>query len=260
MATIEATVDATNAKVTLDITFAPTVNTITVGRRDPNGFTTLIRYGEAIPLDDAGHVLIEDHEAPFDVALHYLAVQVDPPGSEQGQSQDVIVPSYGYSWLKDPGYPSMNIRIDVVTSIAQLDRPHRAGVFNILDRTNPIVVSARRSGPLGELVCHTLTDGTRTSLRDLLARGSILQLSTPAAYGFGSEYIHVGDTEEVRVGLAMRPERRWVMPFIVVDRPDGLSVQPTEEKTWQAVKETYASWAELTASGKTYQQLLEEGP
>ena len=121
------------------------------------------------------------------------------------------------------------------------------------------MVTAKRQGPIGELVMHTLADMERYAVRDLLARGTVLQLSTPPAYGFGSAYIHVGDVDEARVGLAMAPERRWTLA-VHRGRPAGRSALAADARnTWQAVKDTYVNWAELAASGKTWQQLLEEG-
>ena len=262
MGTIAVTVDATAAKAALDITFAPAVTKITVGRRGPDGFTQLIRYGDQITLT-AGQVHLEDYEAPLDTPVVYVGLQVVPVGSEIAESAPVTIPSGGYSWLKDPGYPSMNQRLDVVTSLAELTRPARAGVFAIIDRASPVVVTAKRGSVLGELVTHTLTDAARVRLTDLLSRGTVLLLQTPPQYGYGSygsAYIHIGDALEARVGLAMEQARRWSLPFQVTDRPEGLATQPITGKTWAAVKATYATWTELAASGKSFRRLLEEGP
>ena len=259
MATVVATVNTAQAKVDLDITFAPTVTHITVGRRDPSGYTQLIRYGDEVALT-AGAVRIDDHEAPLDVPVTYIATQALPVGSEFGESAEVVVPSNGVGWLKDPGYPSTNLRLDVITSIEELARPSRAGVFNILDRANPVVITAKRQGVVGELVCHTMTDADRKSMTAILSRGTVLLLQTPYAYGFGSAYVHIGDATETRVGLAMEPSRRWTLPFVETDRPEGLAVQPITDRTWGAVNQTHASWAALAGTGKSFRELLEQGP
>lgn len=261
MGTMTATVNAALAKVTLDITMAASVTTITVGRRGPDGFTTLIRYGEGIPTP-GGHVVIDDFEAPLDVPIDYVATQVTPTGTETATSAIVMLTSGGYSWLKDPAYPSMNFRIPITTSIQTLQRPARAGVFRILDRDKPVTITTVRQSPNGELVLHTNTDSERVSLTNLLARGTTLLLQVPAVYAesASNNYVYVADVTETRVGLAMEQARRWSLPFTVVDRPEGLTGQPASGKTWGDVKTKYATWGDLAASGKTWQQLLEEGP
>jgi hypothetical protein len=202
---------------------------------------------------------MDDYEAPLDVPVYYVATQALPLGSETQNSNVVTLFSNGYAWLKDPGYPSLNFRIPVVTSIETLTRAARSGKFPILDRVNPIVVTARRQGAEGTLVMHTLTDTERHSLLDLLARGTILLLQTASFYGFGSQYVWVGDVEEARLSVAQAPERRWTLPFTVVDRPEGLNVQSVTLNTWADVKAKYATWADLAATGKTWAKLLEEG-
>lgn len=247
--------------VELLATFEPTVTQITIGRHDPSGFVTLIRYGDRIPLN-GGSVKVYDYEAPLDVPVYYTATQVSPAGPpvQTYDSNVVTMTSGGQSWLKDPGYPSLNMTIPIITSIETLTRPIRSGMFTIIDRPAPIVVTSRRQTPMGMLVMHTLTDAQRISLTDLLARGTTLLLQTAPEYGFGSRYVHIGDVTESRVGLAMEPARRWELPFTVVDRPEGLAINPSIAKTWGAVKTAYATWGDLAAAGKTWAQLLEEGP
>lgn len=261
VATLTATVLSDTAGVKLDIAFPATVTKVSVGRYDPSGFVQLIRNGSQVTLA-GGLATIYDYEAPLDVNVRYIATQMVPPGppTEVAESAVKVIPSQGLSWLKDPALPSKNMPLRIITSIAQLSRPSRAGVFNILDRTYPVVVTNKRQAPIGEMVCHTLSDQERTGMTDLLARGSILLLQTPGAYGWGSQYVYVSDAVESRVGLAMEQARRWTLPFVVVDRPEGLTEGAANPKTWQAVKDIYATWDALAATGKTWDQLLEEGP
>lgn len=262
MAVLFVEADVAASCMHLDIQmFNAAIQKITVGRVGPDGFEQLIRNGDQIP-SPGGHVVMDDFECPLDVPVYYVATQAVPPGSPNEvltSTPPIILASNGYSWLKDPGYPGLNMRVPVVTSIATLNRTARSGVFPILDRVNPIVVTAKRQGPTGTLVMHTLTDAQRIKLTDLIARGTVLLLQTPSAYGFGSQYVWMGDVEEARLSIAQRQERRWTMPFMVVDRPEGLDHQPTLLNTWNDVKLTYATWADLAATGMTWGELLEEG-
>jgi hypothetical protein len=254
---VTATANINEGKVTVAIALTGTVTKVQVGRMDPSGFVELIRYGDLVDTP-GGALTLDDFEVPLDTSVYYVVTEKVPVGPTTA-SNKVTLASNGYSWLKDPGYPSMNVKIPVVTSLQTLTRASRTGVFNILDRVNPIVVSAKRQGPTAELIVHTLSNAQRIAMRDLVARGTTLLLQTPPAYGFGSEYIAISDVDEVRVGLASEQSRRWNLPFIVVDRPEGLSSAPTIANRWADVKATYATWADLKATGKTWDQLLQNG-
>ena len=260
MGTLTATPSDFPPYVTLAIAMTgATITRVKVERLDPDGFWRTIVGGDSVPLV-AGQGTTQDHEGPLDKAVQYRASQLVPVGSEVVTSAWVTVNSNGRTYLKDMSNPTLIVEIPVVTSIATLTRNARAGVFSVIDRANPIVVSTRRQGPTGEMIAHTLTDAEREQVVDILTRGVVLLLQTPPPYGFGAQYVSIGDVAEARVGLAYEQSRRWTMPFVVVDRPEGLSAPSTIVKTWQAVKDTYPTWGDLKASGKTWRQLLEDGP
>lgn len=259
MSTVVASLIPDKAGVSIVVTFPVTVTKVTVSRHDMNGTITVIRQGESLPLVN-GTATVEDYEAPLDLAFNYEAVQITPAGTDKATSNTITVPSGQMGWLKDPGQPGAALQLKIITSIESLSRASRSGVFDILDRARPIVVSGVRGSATGQLVCHTLSDQERTAMHGLLDRGTVLLLQTPDPYGFGSRYVAIADVEESRVGLAMEQARRWTLPFIVVDRPEGLAAQPSSAKTWQAVKDTYPTWGDLAASGKSWRTLLEEGP
>ena len=262
MATITATVLPDQAGVRLAIDFSTEGATkVSVGRMDPTGFVSLIRAGDQVLLT-AGKASVDDYEAPLDVPVYYTATKTQPapPPAATANSATVTIPSSGRTWLKDPARPSRNMVVPIVTSVQTLTRPSRAGVFPILERSTPIVVTNMRQSPVGAAVFHTLTSAQRTSMVDILSPGSILLLQTDPRFGWNTAYIHVGDVVEARVGLATEPARQWTLPFTVVDRPEGLAEGYTIAKTWGGVKQAYATWGDLKASGKTWEKLLEDGP
>lgn len=256
---VTATPDPTSGAIAVHATVDAGITAVTVGRNDPSGFQQLLRYGSSVPVV-GGVVDVLDYEAPMDVPVTYVVTQLTPTGNGSGTSASVTLQSKGKTWLKDPSYPTRNFVVPVVTSIQQLTRPARAGVFEIIDRATPIVVNSVRGSGRGTLVCYTLTDDQRAQMVDILARGTVLLLQSPPAYGWGSVYVSVGDAVESRVGLAYEQSRMWTLPFTVVDRPEGVSTAPVVDKSWQAVKTKYGTWGDLIATGKTNDQLLQEGP
>jgi hypothetical protein len=254
-----ATVDATkNNMVDVILRLTTNVTAVTVGRQDPSGFSALIRYGESIPVV-AGYLSVSDHECPFDVPVSYVVAQAIPVGSETGTSNVVTLASNGQTWLKDPTSPGRNLIIPVMTSMTGATRAAQAGVFTILDRANPVVVSTVRASMAATLTCYTLTDSQEQAMIDALGSGSVLLLSGPAAE-IGAMYIAIGDVGAEMVGLVTEPARLWTLPFQVVDRPIGVTSPNNVDRTWRAVKTKYATCADLTATGKTWQVLIDSGP
>jgi hypothetical protein len=243
------------AGMRLNLSFATTVTAVRVYRYDPSGYVQYIRSGDTVALTN-GAASIVDYEAPLDTQVYWEAIQVTPAGSEAATSEHTQIESGGYCYLKDPGYPSRNFKIPVTTSIAALSFGARAGVFNIIDRLTPIVVTAKRGPATGPIVLHTYTDQDRQMMYDLLAPGKVLLFQSPAAFGWGSQYIYIADVEEARVGLAMEQARKWTLPALVVDRPVGLSTQKIG-RTWADVKTTWLTWADVKATNKTWNQVLE---
>lgn len=248
---------ALNHMVDVAYMIGSAVTAVTIGRQDPGGFQQILRYGDAVPLV-GGRAHIEDFEAPLDVPVYYTVAQQAPAGSEVATTNTVIVPSQGKTWLKDPSYPSRNMVVPVMTAVKNLKRAAQAGLFPILGRANPVVITTVRAGPEAVVTLHTLTDAQRRQMVDILASGSVLLLQSGPSET-GSIYIHVGDVGEERVGLVQEQSRVWTLPITVVDRPAGLANANTTDRSWRKVRTTYLTWGDLIATGKTNQQLLDGG-
>jgi len=256
--TVLAEAHQADAYVSLQIQFDPAVTGVSVQRKDPEGWTELIRSGATVPLS-GGFAVIYDYEVPLDVEVSYLVTQVTPTTQTPATASSAVLSIYsnGYTWLKDPGLPSRNMRLTEVEGIKDLTRPARAGVFHIIDRTHPVVISARREGRQGEFVFTTTTDQDRLDTILILSRGTVLLLQTPDGYGMGSIYVHVGDVTESRPGaLGTEATRRWTLPIIMVDRPAGLATMPVNN-TWQNVKDTYLDWQTLYDTRLRWWQVAE---
>jgi hypothetical protein len=255
MATIVRTVDTRRAMVTLSLTFSTAVTAVRVVRYDAVGTPTTLRAGDSFPLTN-GTGLIYDHEVPLDVPVSYTATQVAPAGSEAASTALMTVISEGRTWLKDPGTPSRNQVLAEVTGLGTMTYQSQAGVFPIIDRRRPIVVASTRHDWAGELSFSTATAAERDGMHELLSRGQVLLLSTPAGYGIGNVYVHAGDVSVTRVGLVTSTTRRWVVPLTVVDRPATLSATPLKIR-WGDVKNGYANWDAVYALNETWDQFMD---
>lgn len=237
----------------------PGATQVRVERRTADSRYVPVKSGLEIDLV-GGKAVVDDYEAPMDVELTYRMMQVVPASSaDPVVVTGVTLASNGWSWLKDPAIPSRNVRLDEITNMEVETYASRAGVFDIIDRSRPVVVAALRRDRTTQLDITTATEAQRQAVELILSSGQVLLLSTPIAYAWGNEYVHIGDVTESRVGVADEPTRRWVMPITVVDRPIALSYQPAT-MTWADVVGDWPTWSDLTAEVDTWQDLIDAAP
>jgi hypothetical protein len=270
MATISFVVRQDPPRVDLTATFTDAaVTTASFGRISAGGLTITLRSGATVPVVNK-KATITDWEVPLDTAVVYEVVQVLPStGTESGQGKALTVQSDptggrmrggGYTWLSDPAVSDRALRLDEVQGQKSQNRVSRAGVFAVIDRPKPIVVSSRRASFVGELEFYTATLQQRTTVLDIISRGQVLLLRTPDYFGLGTIYVHVGDVLEERItALAREPSRRWSLPLTEVDRPEGFATM-TEGMRWIDVNNRYANWQAVYNTGFTWAELLDQPP
>lgn len=242
------------------------VKTLTVERAAEGARFVPARSGLDFDLDiDTGGTplgtgALDDYEVPMDVAVTYRITQIDPATTEDPLTLGpYLLSSGGFSWLKDPALPFRNVRLDEVTTIEVETFASRAGIFDIIDRSRPIVVAARRQDRTTQLDLTTASEAQRLTMVSLLSTGQVLLLSTPGAYGWGNEYVHVGDVTESRIGVATEATRRWTLPITVVDRPVSLSYPPAV-MTWSDVVADWATWSDVISDNASWSTLIHGVP
>ena len=113
---LTGTVDAANARVDLFVDFTATVGTqvtATLYRRvgDINAENEYVRgLFDGLLLGEQAYV--SDHEAPLDKQIWYVAI-ADDDESTLMFAGPFTIPSSGYVWLKDPGRPWADLRLDL---------------------------------------------------------------------------------------------------------------------------------------------------
>lgn len=253
--TLTGTLDLPNARVSVALswTSAPVPATATVQRVNPDGTIVPVRGADPATLV-AGAWVGDDFEAPLDEPFYYQATSSDRPGVVV-TSPTYTMASGGATWLKHPGRPFLNTKVEVGLP-PDLTRPVAQGVFEVLGRSRPIAVTMLRNSERGTLVLNTHTDADRVALLGLLEDGNPLFLSTPGGYGIGSVYVAVGEVTEQRLTRVGRtPDRQFNLPFTVVDRPPGTAL--AVGNSWSDVLGAYASWSQLLLTEGTWTGVLE---
>lgn len=240
-------------QVALSWTSAPVPATAYVERVNADGSIVAVRGASPAQLV-AGKWIGNDFEAPFDAPFYYRATSPDRVGTII-ESQLYTLASRGETWLKHPGRPFLNTAI-TVSQGPDIAHAVERGVFTVLGRSRPIVLTQRRSAMTGELVVYTDDEAENAALLALLEDGSPLFLATPAGYGIGNVYISVGEISEKRISqLGREPSRFWTLPFVIVDAPSGAAL--AVGNSWSDVLGTYASWSQLLADEGTWTGVLE---
>lgn len=244
--------------VRLDVTAtgSPTVTSVTVTRTDQSGKTYPVRTSDGGPLVvSGGSATVWDPEIPYGLTSTYSVSATGATTVTASASLDVAVP-----WFVHVSVPALSMPLPVVSEIGELSRPIDRGVFQIIGRADPILITGgARSTPAGRLSVRTTTDAQRTALDLLLDDGSALLLNVPASLNWGMStcYIAIGDVTTARtVDFAEQPWREWTLPYQVVGRPAGGSQSLV---THQTVYDSYGglSWsAQYAAAGSpTWAQL-----
>lgn len=212
-----------------------------------------------------------DVGAPIGEATWYQAVADDGTTEVYGPFTDVDT---GTVWLKDPLRPWASLEFDFCDTASghhTCDTPDPvlvwggfgtetwrvdAGLFDVLNAEHPADVYARRKNADGQLVFFTRSIAAKDTVYQLFTAGGPLFLQAPAVYGWTDAYIQPLDvSHDIMFRDQRRPERRWEVPFVIVDAPTG-PIQGALCATWCEVDEAFGTFADQTAQMGTWGDVL----
>jgi hypothetical protein len=226
---------------------------LTVMRTNPDGTQTVVRTVDGNPLQlSSGTGTVYDYEMALGSPVSYTTIEV--PGIA---SLQVTVTS-SQAWLVHPGVPSLSQPIRFAPNpTPRRTRPVVRGVFNVMGRANPVVVTdGVRHGRMLTLTVHLQTAAALEAFENLTADAATLLLNVPTTlnYNVPTAYIAIGDIESLPV--VDKVVEQWftaTMPYYEVDRPAG-GVQSS--RTWSDILAGYGSWSAVLAGFKTWNDVL----
>lgn len=278
------TVDADNARIDLFVDWtanAGTQTSSTVVRRvgSVNAPDEYVRglFGTTLLGEQA---YVSDHEAPLDVQVWYIAVATGT--SDILVAGPFTIPSNGYVWMKDPGRPWADLRLDLCVNpdngrgdcaepadtlawvgFGDRNRAADVGLFDVLDAERPADVYARRKDITSSWSFLSRTRETIYAVYELYTAGGPLLLQVPAVYhadapyGQRDRYYQPGVLREAYISRDQRrPTRLWSAPVTAVEAPVG-QPQGTDTANWCALADTYGTYADLAATGYTWGQVAQ---
>lgn len=237
-----------------------------------------VRVGQASLITGVGYFY--DNTVPFDTPVWYQFLQPVPPPMPPvlvGTAGPLSLAGNGNVVISDPLRPWADLEFSFCETPSGLvaagctpsgpdlvwarfgDRTYAsdAGLFPILDAQRPADVYARRKDHEGSAVILSRTLAAIESLKDLFTAGGPLYLRAPDAYGTTDFAFQPGDLQEAFINDRIdqrQPFRLWSYPYTVVDLPLGPQ-QGTACANWCAVKATFPTFADLTATGDTWAQV-----
>lgn len=252
MATISGTPNSSDASVSLTAGSLAGITSLSITRNDPDGISRPVRSATDVQTGGATTMAFFDFECPLEVDVTYTLT----PNTGSPVTSGLV-----YIWTNDEGtiYWLKNVasapesRIVNVQDMSAIQRKARIlGQYDVLGRSNPVVVSDVRGGRTGTFTLYTDTVDEAAGVRNLLATGFVLFLQCPYAVDFPDMYFIAGDAEELR-HRAMGPERTWTVPFIEVDAPTDDLVAVGSNSwalvvqfgTWLNVKNKRSTWLDV---------------
>lgn len=275
---LTGTVDADNARVDLFVDYTTEFGSFDFGsvyRRvgSPDAPLEMVRgLFQGIMLGEQAYV--SDHEAPLDVPLYYI-VRSGPTFLEMSAGP-FIIPSNGYVWIKDPGRPWADIRLDLCASASNGQgcstpedpfawigfgdrlRADDAGLFPVLNKERPADIYARRKDVTTTATFLSRTVPAIDTVYELFTAGGPVMIQVASLYGMDNPY-GITDrywqpgvlTESLIYRDQRKPERRWDVPVVCVDIQIG-EPQGTDDANWCAIQDEYPTFDDLTGTGYSW--------
>lgn len=259
---LTATYDTVLSRIRLSATLLGASATYAVFERssDSGVSWTTLRGGTAVTVTSQ-NASCDDYEFPTtvtgtDVDLWYRVRSYNASDVLQSTQTngDVPIPSLTSVWLKVPAAPFLNQPVNVLDR-SEVTRRSRSGVFDIVGRSNPVMVGDVASSISYTLQLLTSTSAEESNLDYLFASGEVLFVQLPATVDYmEGGYFAAGDVSRIPVNK-VSPLRAWNVPLTEVAAP-GPDVIGSAY-TWTSAVAEYATWTALVADNLTWAALLE---
>lgn len=166
-----------------------------------------------------------------------------------------ITPTLDSAWLKNIGRPFLNRPVTVVMQPDQtVTRQPRDGVFDIVGRSFPVVVTDLRTSRSWTMQVRTDTRADADTLDLVLSTGDPMFVHLPAGCQVRGGYVRIGATSQQWHPL--RPEEAtFTLPLTECAAP-AATVLPAVG-TWATVLANYADWSAVLLAHPTWADLLE---
>lgn len=237
-------VDPNRHRVGVALVGLESADPVYVDRILPDGRVERVRNAQGLE-PEGGGVFFDDYDTPTDAGFRYRATQ---GGVVIATSDVVVLPSNGRFFLMDPTLPMSALPvIPAANAIPEWQRTAPVGVYRVLGRQDPIVVTDVRWWAEGEFTCYTLTAAQRDAFGQLSAQGLTVGLYGPAEVlgGIGRIYLVGSQVNERRVSpRGTEQAREWHVQVTQVAQPTQVP-RTTPLVDWGDVVAAYPTWQDV---------------
>lgn len=166
-------------------------------------------------------IVIDDGECPLDTGVVYEVYYASVVGGRV-TSQQSLLPSGDRTWLTHPATPGAPFVVQPSAPTFTRTYPVDQGVFHVLGRARPLVVSAQqRYSATGTITFGTLSAEEREQLLTTVDDLAPVLLRTPGGYDPGDMWLALGElTVDTQGRMPWQDTRMISAPFVEVDPPD----------------------------------------
>jgi len=158
-------------------------------------------------------------------------------------------------WLKNPNRPGQNVRVEIMDLIPTT-RDGRTGVFQILGRSFPVVVSDLMTSRSFSLVIDAPSKSVAKDLEGRFAIGNPMYLQPPSGTDDVDAIYFV--TTQCKVEQDEKQSLGWT---VTVDAIECAMPNPAvygDTYTWSDVIANYATWSDVIAANATWSDVIDK--
>lgn len=204
-----------------------------------------------------------DYEAPFDTPVGYAAVgysgNVVPPAPASPSHVVIIYSERTEAWIKHPGLPVWNTKLDCVQIVPDETYGSNVGTFRPLGRSLPVMVSDVMEWWSADITIRVGTETEYRRLQNVLTSGAPLFLHTSPLYGHYSDYVSITGFRASRRRPVINETRILTISVKTVAYPAGLSSRICQS-TFQTVLDNYTTFEDALAKEATFDSMLRTCP
>lgn len=250
---ITATYDGVLSRIRLSATLLGATATYAKFERTVDGIVYTTLRGGSAAVVTSQNAAVDDYEWAPGVSTTYRVTSYNVSNVQQAQFTTSISQDLTSVWLKVPAAPFLNQPVTVADR-SEVTRKSRSGLFDIVGRSNPVMVGDVASSIAYTLTLQTDTSAAESNLDYVFASGEVvfLQLPSTVQYMQGG-YFAVGDVARGPVSMVSLL-RRWNIPLTGVAAPGPEVVGSAY--TWTSVVADFATWTAELAANATWADLL----
>lgn len=198
---------------------------VTVERSVDSGTTWTFVRGATRAAASGNTFTIVDYEAPHSTNVLYRGQALDAttysPFVNAGSQLQWTSTS---AWLKSINSVTLNKAVTLKEAFAY-EVEVRSGVFQVLGRNAPVVISDTASTRRGQLMFQTITRAQADELKALLRIGGVLLLQSPDAWDIAEGWFVVQGYGRTHLApeASRTAQRVWSVNVVEVDRPPDTS-------------------------------------